>query len=604
MRNRIPRSLVFPVRGVLALGLIVLLHPLLGADPPDSDDPFAEANRATQTPAPAPAGKTKPDPLGDRVKLEASITPSEARPGTTVRLTLTGTLQPGYHTYALTRKTPTQEEATLSRLTYEDNPNAKPLPGVEESEPVRVTEEGVGSAYEYKGTFTWAQDLLIPPETPPGPVTVKGAVHLQVCNDRRCLQGVRPFEATVKVSGEAVPLTPDVTSRLQPQPGGTSATRGAPAPPARPSGLLGFILQGIFFGAVSLITPCVFPMIPITVSFFLKQSEKHHKNAVLLASVYSGTIVTVLTISGMFLIPILQPFSQHYVTNFCLGALFLFFALSLFGMYDIALPTGLANLTSSQEGRGGLVGTTFMALTFTIISFTCVAPFYGTFIALSAAAQSAGDWVQLFLGALAFSATFAAPFFLLALFPRLIRTLPRSGSWMNSVKVVMGFLEVAASLKFLRAAELNFSARTDYFTYDLVLGAYIALCFLCGLYLLNVYRLPHDHDTPHTLSVPRLLFALAFLSLGFYLLPALGKNADGESVRPNGEIFSWINSFLLPEAPAAGPDLPDERGPTRKEATGVGRSSERLRWSGSLSRGLAQAAEQQRLVFVDFTGLG
>src|SRR5207249_8157756 len=146
-----------------------------------------------------------------------------------------------------------------------------------------------------------------------------------------------------------------------------------------------------------------------------------------------------------------------------------------------------------------------------------VAPVYGSFIALAASAQSVAAWLKLFLGALTYSATFASPFFVLALFPSMLRTLPKSGSWMNTVKVTMGFLEVAAGLKFLRAAELRYFAGAQFLTYDLVLGMYIAISLLCGLYLLNVYRLPHDHEPIEQLSVPRLLFSLLFLSLGLYL---------------------------------------------------------------------------------------
>src|SRR5262249_53605675 len=164
--------------------------------------------------------------------------------------------------------------------------------------------------------------------------------------------------------------------------------------------------------------------------------------------------------------------SINPITNFLIGALFIYFALSLFGMYEIELPSGLARFTSAREGQGGLVGTIFMALTFTIISFACVAPFLGGF---AGTATSERPWWPMCLGGLSFSITFAAPFFLLALFPTLLRKMPKSGSWLNTVKVVMGFLELAAALKFLRAGELLSSARPSFFTFDLVLGMYVAL---------------------------------------------------------------------------------------------------------------------------------
>src|SRR5437588_8158211 len=157
----------------------------------------------------------------------------------------------------------------------------------------------------------------------------------------------------------------------------------------------------------------------------------------------------------------------------------------------------------------------FMALTFTLMSFACVAPFYGAFIGLTASAQSATDWLRLALGAVSFSATFASPFFLLALFPSLLRRLPKSGSWMNTVKVIMGFLELAAAIKFLRAFELLYFAQAKLLTYDLVLGMYVVIALLCGFYLLNLYRLPHDDAPAEHVGVPRLLFGMAFLTLAF-----------------------------------------------------------------------------------------
>jgi thiol:disulfide interchange protein DsbD len=350
--------------------------------------------------------------------------------------------------------------------------------------------------------------------------------------------------------------------------------------------LWGFILAGIFWGAVSLVTPCVFPMIPITVSFFLKQSEKEHHRPVTMAVVYSGTIIIVLTLAAAFLLSVFRWLSVNPIMNYALGGLFVFFALSLFGMYDIELPSGLARFTSSREGQGGYVGTIFMALTFTIISFACVAPFLGGFGGTSAG--TARPWWHNILGGLAFSVTFAAPFFFLALFPTLLRSMPKSGSWLNSVKVVMGFLELAAAFKFFRAAELVLTGSQPWlFTFDFVMGIYVALCFLCGLYLLGIYRLPHDTPEEH-LGVPRLMFAGLFLTLGLYLLPALFKtNGGGDSQRPRGTIYAWVDSFLLPET-SAGEHQPH----TANLPAAVAAAREHRQRTGQAQR-----------IFIDFTGV-
>ncbi len=157
--------------------------------------------------------------------------------------------------------------------------------------------------------------------------------------------------------------------------------------------------------------------------------------------------------------------------------------------------------------------------------------------------------------------------------------MPKSGTWLNSVKVVMGFLELAAALKFFRQGELVVTSETQFFTYDFVLSLYVGICLLCGLYLLCVYRLPHDTPVEH-LGVPRLLMALAFLGLGFYLMPAMWKaNDKGLTQRPKGVVFAWLDSFLLPE------HVKDE-----------------LPWIGDLQEGLKIAAKSRKRVFIDFTG--
>jgi thiol:disulfide interchange protein len=294
----------------------------------------------------------------------------------------------------------------------------------------------------------------------------------------------------------------------------------------------------------------------------------------------------VLTLAAAFLLQAFRWLSINPIMNYGLGALFIFFALSLFGMYEIELPSGLARFTSAREGRGGIVGTVFMALTFTIISFACVAPFLGGFGGTAAAARPM--WHNL-LGGFAFAATFASPFFFLALFPTLIKALPKSGSWLNSVKVVMGFLELAAAFKFFRGAELIQSGGdVTFFSFDLVLGVWIALAFLCGVYLIGGYRLPHDTPT-ESIGVPRLLFAASFIGIGLYLAPALFKVGEGASQRPGGVVYAWVDSFLLPESRAS-----DAKGhPIIADLHyAVEKSREHLRQTG-----------QPKRILADFTGI-
>jgi thiol:disulfide interchange protein DsbD len=436
---------------------------------------------------------------------------------------------------------------------------------------------------------------------------------MQVCDPKGCLTEKQTLTVPVQVStAEAVALAPDVEKLLKSsdetvkRAGSVSDGKSASVANASGSspafnwqeyqvvnsaniqsisgegngqggGLWATIVTAILGGFISLLTPCVFPMIPVTVSFFLKQGESQHHRPLTMAAVYCATIVAVLTAGGIALVHVLQIISQHWITNVFLTGVFVFFALSLLGMYEIELPSGLANLTGSREGKGGLVGIIFMALTFSIISFACVGPIYGAFITLEASGGVVG-WLQRILGPLAFAVAFSSPFFVLALFPTLLRSMPKSGSWMNSVKVVMGFLELAAAFKFVRAAELNLLAASKYFSFDLVLGIYVALAVACGLYLLNVYRLPHDHDAAESIGVPRLIFGLIFLSFAFYLLPGLFKDDRGRSQKPNGVAYEWVSAFLLPD--------------------------ERSEWGTDLAAALARAERENKPLFIDFTGLG
>jgi thiol:disulfide interchange protein len=568
----------------------------------DDFDPFAvtnslikkaDANTKPKIASGANFRQENKTAIDDRIDFEVNTTPEKPRRGETARLTIRGLPKPGFHTYPIAQRG--NADQAVSTISYKPSPGLLPLSPIDES-PAHLDREQKDLIYTEP--FTWSQDILILPDAKPGALPLTVTVELQVCDDRGCIPDEPRFAGTIQVSdAPSVPLTPELEKRSLAAAGsggigrpagdggakpiavsGLGSASAAPPPSEvkQVGGVWSLVPDGIFWGALSLLTPCVFPMIPITVSFFLKQSEHGQHRALASASIYSGTILAALTIAGLLLVRIVQPFSQHWGTNLFLGALFILFALSLFGMYEIRLPSGLANFTSARGGQGGVIGTVFMALTFTIISFTCIAPFYGGFIGLTASAQTVTDWFKIFLGVLAFSATFASPFFVLALFPSLLRSLPKSGSWMNTVKVVMGFLELAAGLKFLRAAELYLSDSAEILSYDVVLGVYVALAILCGLYLLKVFRLPHDDQGEAPLGVGRLLFSILFLSLGFYLLPGLFKTPTGQQ-RPSGVVFGWVNGFLL-------------------------RESQSLPWLGSLEKGLQEAEKQRKLVFVDFTG--
>jgi len=344
-----------------------------------------------------------------------------------------------------------------------------------------------------------------------------------------------------------------------------------------------FIATAAFWGFVTLLTPCVFPMIPITVSIFLKQSEKQGTNVLALALVYAVTIVILLSVAALTLLTTFSRLAVDPITNVLLGALFVVLALSLFGLFELTLPSSLSTALDNRAGRGGYLGTMFMAASFTVVSFTCVAPFLGGFSGMAASGNF--STLELAAGAVTFATAFASPFFLLALFPSVIKKLPKSGDWMNMIKVTMGFLELAAALKFFRTAELRWLTPPQYFTYDMVLAMWVAILVAMSLYLFGVFRTLHDPEMHDHVGPWRIIFALISLGLAVYLMPALFSQGAKERNRPVGVVYAWVDSFLLPEPSAAetvGGDLP---------------------WSADLRRTLDDARAKGGRVFVDFTGV-
>ena len=344
--------------------------------------------------------------------------------------------------------------------------------------------------------------------------------------------------------------------------------------------LLSFLWLAVTVGALSLLTPCVFPMIPITVSYFTNHSAGHRSKAIKLASVYSLGIILTFTLLGMLLAVFvgaagINLFAANPYVNLLIAGIFLFFAFNLFGAYEITVPTRVLtkfdNLTRSKEGEGGgIVGALLMGLTFTLTSFTCTSPFVGTILV----SASQGSWQMPLLGMLSFSTVFALPFFVLALVPQWVARLPRAGGWMNSIKVSMGFLEIAAAMKFLSNVDLVW--KWDVFTRPVVLAIWIAVGILLSLYLLGKFQLSHD-SKPERIGAVRLASAIVSLAISFYLLTGLFGARLGE-----------LESFLPPDL---------------ENAQGFNRKSNELNWmKDDFAGALRQAKAENKRVFVDFTG--
>ncbi|WP_288097030.1 cytochrome c biogenesis protein CcdA [Hydrotalea sp.] len=272
-------------------------------------------------------------------------------------------------------------------------------------------------------------------------------------------------------------------------------------------------------GLLAIITPCVFPLIPVTVSFFLKRS-KTRTEGIRNAVWYSISIIAIYTIPTLLLTlifgdTVLYTISTSAITNILFFAIFIVFAISFFGAFELNLPSSWANKADQKAGKGGLSGIFFMALTLVIVSFSCTGPIVGTLLGQTSAK---GVSIAPVIGMLGFGVGLALPFSLFAFFPSMLSALPKSGGWLNSVKVTFGFIELALALKFLSNVDLIY--HWHLLNRDVFLVLWIVVFGLMGMYLLGKLKFSHDSDLPY-LTVPRLFFAIITFSFALYLIPGL-----------------------------------------------------------------------------------
>ncbi|WP_439473674.1 cytochrome c biogenesis protein CcdA [Algoriphagus formosus] len=282
--------------------------------------------------------------------------------------------------------------------------------------------------------------------------------------------------------------------------------------------LWGFMILAFLAGLAALVTPCVFPMIPMTVSFFTGRA-KTKAAGIRNGFIYGLSIIGIYTIAGTAVAAIQGPefanwLATHWLPNLFFFGIFIFFALAFLGLFEITLPSGLVNKVDAKAEKGGLIGIFFMAFTLVLVSFSCTGPIVGSILISSAG----GELIKPVLGMFSFSLAFAIPFTLFAVFPGWMSSLPKSGGWLNSVKVVLGFLELALAFKFLSIADQVY--HWGILDRDVFLVIHIVIFFALGLYLLGKIRLPHDSPLEY-LGVPRLLMALFSWMIALYMIPGL-----------------------------------------------------------------------------------
>ena len=448
-----------------------------------------------------------------------------------------------------------------------------------EDEPVEKYDDGfLTTTRTHQGGAIFKAPILVKSDLSPGKYNLSVNVLFQVCNASLCYPPKEEvLTITVTVEGGTarddrtdMVLVADVFDDF----GNINLDA------AIDEGFFSFVILAFSMGLLALLTPCVFPMIPITVSFFTHQGETGKGKPITNAIIYTLGIIATFSIIGFILALTLGASGANQLAanpwvNIFIAALFIYFALSLFGMYEIQLPSVLRQYSLKQEGRGGVMGTLFMAVTFTLTSFTCTVQFVGLLLV----AASQGQWFWPMIGMVVFSAAFALPFFFLALFPQYLAKMPKSGSWLNSVKVVMGFLELAAAFKFISNTDLVWG--WGFFSHNTVLAVWAVLMLLTGIYLLGKIQLPHDSPIA-SISVPRLMLSTVFLTFGLYLTSGL----FGQKI--HGLIYSYLP-----------PIVESESGAVRTNGASI---AEEFNWYRNLDEGLAKARATGKSVFIDFTG--
>lgn len=475
----------------------------------------------------------------------------------------------------------------------------------------------------FASTVTFTQQIRIQSAKA---FTVKGTLNYMCCNDKSCLPP-EDVEFSFKVDGydkaaavkssdtTASSVSRDSNKTIAADTNKSQIKSSSESGTTSGSSLWLVFLLSLLPGFIAIFTPCVFPMVPMTVSFFLKGSENKRK-ARFQATVYGLSIVLIYTFPIAMLVGIAMLFgkgavatdffnwlSTHWVPNILFFLIFLFFAASFLGMFEIVLPSKLVNKMDAKADKGGILGPFFMAFVLVLVSFSCTGPIVGAVVVES----SAGDFLHPIVAMLGFSIAFALPFALFAYFPSLLSNMPKSGGWMNSVKVVLGFLELALGLKFLSVADQTYHWRI--LDREIYLAFWIVIFFLMGMYLLGKLKFAHDSDSKF-LSVPRLILAVIVFTFVVYMIPGMF-----------GAPLKALSGWLPPETTQ---DF-DIRAIVREEvanATIGGASSDSLelcekpKFSDFLTlphglkgyfdyeQGLTCAKNKNKPIFLDFTGHG
>ena len=469
----------------------------------------------------------------DPVKWQSTV---ENLTATSADLKFTATIEAGWSMYAIDIPEAAIRPIPTS-FTFESNPAFELAGDMEQVTKPEIKEDPhfgnlkIGT-FQYVAVFRQKIKILKSEN-----FTVKGEVEYMCCNDKSCLAPKQvPLDirinppAAAQTKPESIPVLEKVegnplaqipsenaTTEIEPL---SSPTLSYPSDSATSgeSSLWAFFLMAILAGFGGVLTPCVYPMIPMTVSFFMRSTSKRSAG-IIKGLIFGLSVILIYTSVGIIVAltkraDIINVLVAHWLTNLIFAGIFIAFALSFFGLFEITLPGSLANKIDKQADKGGYISAFFMALALVVISFSCTGPFVGGILV----ASTQGLAIKPILGMLGFGMAFALPFTLLAFFPSLIKKLPKSGGWMNSVKIVFAFVMLAFAFYFLSITDKGLG--WDIISRDLFLCIWIVLSALTGYYLLGKIRFAHDIEV-YYLKITHLFFATACFVFALYLFTGL-----------------------------------------------------------------------------------
>ncbi len=559
---------------------------------------------------------------GDEVSFQLTVDTPQVAAGGQFNAVLSAQIKSGWHLYSLTQLPGAPPIATS--ISVPEHPVLKQAGVVQQSPILTKFDENFGIKtrfFEHEAQFEIPVEVSSTAASDTYSFPVK--VRFVVCSDTVCLapqtltpttkiritkaaigssppesnpgeqDELAPFDtASVQVSNSALPATfpPSATARDDESLGESSREMGSReligSPDSFPQAGLSlstpaYIWLAMTWGFLALLTPCVFPMIPITVSYFTKREAVSRRRAVADAGLYSVGIVLTFTLVGFILTFLfgaggINRLAASPWVNIGIALVFVVFALNLFGAFEIQIPSSwISAVDRKSTATGGVLGILLMALTFSLTSFTCTVPFVGTVMV----AATQGDWSWSLIGITVFATVFSAPFFLLAVFPSWLKSLPQSGGWMNSLKITLGFVELAAALKFISNFDLAY--QWEFLTRPVFITIWLSIALVITIYLLGWFHFPHE-AARESIGAVRVLLCIFFLAVSFYLLRGLFGFPLGE-----------LDAFLPP------------RGYGNSVSTahfGTSQFREEERWLTSYEQALELARRENRSVFIDFTG--